>query len=144
MFKMLDLYKKKITECTPEILRNLSDTKGVYFRFQAGWHEIGKKSWGMIYTSEEEAIECCEDDGLTPETAVMPGKSCCPDALGLMEWKDYFDNDYVVIAFKGADTGVTGHDGEWVCDVLEVLKVFTYSDFVNCFKKDGWVYEYKE
>ena len=98
----------------------------------------------MIYSSEKEAIECCEDDDLTPDEAVLPGKSCCPDALELMRWHDNFDDDYVVIAFKGWDTGATGHDGECVCEVLEVLNVFAYADFVTCFKKDGWVWKYKK
>ncbi len=131
---------RKINKCIPRLLEELSKKDNIFFRFHDPNRRMSSrsKSWGMIYTSEREAIT----DGST----VLEGKSCMPTAEQLMEWKDCFDDDYVVIAFYGCDTRETGHDGEYVATYIKKAAVFNYKDFCNCFTYkeielgvSGWV-----
>lgn len=115
---------------TAEKIERYNEESNVYFRFQEKDWEMGTQSWGMIYSSAEEAIECCEDDGLTPETAVLNGKSCCDTAQELMNFTQCFDRDFRVLVLTGSYVE-EGHDGESVVDVDEILEIWDYDDFID-------------
>lgn len=115
---------------TFEKVEEYDSKNNVYYRFQMKDWEMGTQSWGMIYNSAEEAIECCEDDGLTPETAVLDGKSCCDSAKELMSFVQNFDKDFRVLVLSGSFVG-EGHDGESVVDVDEILEVWDYNEFAD-------------
>ena len=61
---------------TIDKIENFDDERNTYYRFQNKDWEMGTQSWGMIYSSPEEAIE----DGST----VLNGKSCCSTAKELL------------------------------------------------------------
>ena len=92
--------------------------------------EMGYQSWGMIYSTAEEAIENCEDDGLTEDEAVLDGKSACNTAQELFGFSGMFDKDFRVLVVSGKSIG-TGHDGEEVVDVDEILEIWDYVEFDN-------------
>ena len=113
---------------TPEKIEKYDSYENIYYRFQMKDWEMGTQSWGMIYSTPEEAIECCEDDGLTPETAVLDGKSACDSARELMKFVQSFDEDFRVLVLSG-DYVEEGHDGESVINVAEILEVWDYNEF---------------
>lgn len=118
----------KIDKCNPEIIQELAEQKNIFWRFHDPERRMSSrsKSWGMIYSSEREAIQ----DGST----ILNGKSCEKYPENLMKWADCFDNSHVVIAFLGYDTRETGHDGEYVATYYQKIKTFNYDDFVKCFE----------
>lgn len=93
-----------------------------YYRFQDKKYEIGTQSWGMIYSSPEEAIE----DGST----VLNGKSCCSTARKARGFASEFDNDAVVLVIKGWFVEV-GHDDEDVVEIEEVLEIWSRKEFME-------------
>lgn len=115
---------------TVEKIREYDEDRYTFYRYQMKDWEMGSQSWGMIYGSAEEAIECCEDDGLTPEEAVLDGKSCCSTAKEVWNFSDRFDKDFRVVVLTGNCIG-EGHDGEDVVDVDEILEVWDYNTFEN-------------
>ena len=115
---------------TIEKIKKYDDERDVYYRFQMKDWEIGKQSWGMIYCTAEEAIENCEYDGLTPENAVLNGKSCCSTAKELMKFVCEFDKDFRVLILNG-DYVEEGHDGEDVIDVNEILEIWDFDEFTD-------------
>lgn len=127
--KQTKIIFKKIDKCTEELLNSLSEKENIYFRFHDPKRRISSrsKSWGMIYTSEREAIADGSD--------ILYGKSCVETAAELMDWKNYFDENYVVIAFEGIDTRQSGHDGETVSTYQGKVATFSYQDFVNMFEE---------
>lgn len=116
---------------TLEKIEEFDGNDNIFYRFQMKDWEMGTKSWGMIYSSEEEARECCEDDGLTEDEAVLNGKSACFTAKELMSFSSNFDYDFRVVVLKGWDTRETGHDGEYVVDVEEIIEVWSMEDFIE-------------
>lgn len=119
---------------TEKIVEKFNKDNHIFFRFQNPNWELNQnsKSWGMIYSSEEEAIECCEDDGLTEDEAVLPGKSCMNTLEGIWEWADRFNFDTdIVLVFEGDDTGVNGHDDEYVAEFIKPIAVWSIKDCYN-------------
>lgn len=115
---------------TVEKINNYDGESNTYYRFQMKDWEMGSQSWGMIYGSADEAIENCEDDGLTPSTAVLDGKSCCDTAKDLMSFVQNFDKDFRVLVLTG-NYVEEGHDGESVVDVDEILEIWDYDEFAD-------------
>jgi hypothetical protein len=120
-------------EPTEELVEKFNKDNNIFFRFQNPEWELTpeSKSWGMIYGSEEEALESAEEDGLTEEEAVLPGKSCMDTLQGLWNWADQFDNNNVVLVFEGDDTGVNGHDDEYVAEFIKPVAVWSIEDCYN-------------
>lgn len=118
---------------TEEMVEKFNEDSNIFFRFQNPNWELDQdsKSWGMIYGSEEEAIENCEDDGLSEDEAVLPGKSCMDTLEGVWEWADQFDDSYVVLVFEGDDTGVNGHQDEYVTEFIKPVAVWSMEDCYN-------------
>lgn len=113
-----------------EKIENYDNDNYIYYRFQMKDWEIGTQSWGMIYNSAEEAIENCEDDGLTEDEAVLDGKSACFTAKELMDFVCQFDKDFRVLVLNGNRVG-EGHDGEDVIEVNEILEIWDFDEFTN-------------
>lgn len=110
---------------TIDKIENFDDERNTYYRFQNKDWEMGTQSWGMIYSSPEEAIE----DGST----VLNGKSCCSTAKELYNFMDYFDADFNVLILEG-DWVEEGHDGEDVVEVSSIKEIWSFEDF----KKIMW------
>lgn len=127
----MSLYTLTSAEAFKQNIEKWDDDYHVFYRFQHKDHEVGEKSWGMIFGSEEEAIADAEEWGMTPEEAVLPGKSCTFTFGELSRWMCEFDKDYVVIAFEGWDTYETGHDGEYVARFDEVIAAISYDDYLK-------------
>lgn len=111
---------------TPEKIEEYDEDNNIFYRFQNPTHEMGEKSWGMIYSSEEEALE----DGST----ILDGKSCCWTVSQLLDFAPYFDNDYVVLVVNGYYVE-DGHDDEPVVDIAEVLEVWNLPDLVKAYEE---------
>ena len=110
---------------TIDKIENFDDERNTYYRFQNKDWEMGTQSWGMIYSTPEEAIE----DGST----VLNGKSCCSTAKELYNFMDYFDTDFNVLILEG-DWVEEGHDGEDVVEVSSIKEIWSFEDF----KKIMW------
>ncbi|MFT8352957.1 hypothetical protein [Clostridium saccharoperbutylacetonicum] len=117
---------------TIEKIVKYDEDRQIFYRFQMKDWEMGTQSWGMIYSSAEEAIECCEDNGLTPETAVLDGKCACDTANELAGFSMSFDKDFRVLVLSG-DCVDEGHDGESVVDVAEILEIWDFDEFFEVF-----------
>lgn len=115
---------------TLEKIEKYNEDRYTFFRYQMKDWEMGDQSWGMIYSTAEEAIENCEDDGLTEDEAVLDGKSACNTAQELFGFSGMFDKDFRVLVVSGKSIG-TGHDGEEVVDVDEILEIWDYEEFDN-------------
>ena len=115
---------------TIEKMMKYDEDNYTYYRFQEKDWEMGTQYWGMSYESAEDAIEHWEDDGLTPEEAVLNGKSCCDTAHELLDYCDRFDKDFRVLVLTG-NYVEEGHDGESVVDVDEILEIWDYNDFIK-------------
>lgn len=101
---------------------------GVYYRFQFEDWEMGTKSWGMIYSTEEEAREAYKEDGLDPDDAILNGKSCCSTFKELTNHDFSFGEGFVVLILSG-DYVEEGHDGEDVVDVDQILEIWSWEDY---------------
>lgn len=118
---------------TMELIEKLNEDRNIYFRFHDPSIRMTykSKSWGMIYSSEREALA----DG----SEVLDGKSCMDTIEGLMSYIDSYDKDYVVMAFIGDYNG-TGSDGECVCRYSGKVAVFDFEEFFdfyeNVYKKN--------
>lgn len=106
---------------TAEKIEEYNRNKNTFYRFQCKDWEMGTKSWGMIYSSEEEALE----DGST----VLDGKSAWSTAKKLYNMRLDFDNDFCVMVLQGSDVE-TGHDGESVVDVENIVEIWSREDFI--------------
>lgn len=113
---------------TLEKIEKYNEDRFIFFRYQMKDWEMGEQSWGMIYSTAEEAIENCEDDGLTEDEAVLDGKSACNTAQELFSFSRMFDKDFRVLVLNGKSVG-TGHDGEEVVEVDEILEIWDYEEF---------------
>lgn len=113
---------------TIQKIKEYNEQDNVYFRFQNSEWEMGEKSWGMIFDSEEDAIENCEEWGMTPEEAILDGKSACYTSTQALNFASNFDKEFVVLVLKGSYVQ-DGHDEEPVIDVKEILEVWDYNEF---------------
>ena len=126
--KDLDLYPVNSTP-SQEKLKKYDDDRNAFYRYQCKEWEMGTESWGMIYSTGEEAIE----DGST----VLNGKSCCSTAREARHYRDEFDTDFRVLVVRGDDIE-SGHDGESVVDIEEILEIWDYDEFLK--QADEWFY----
>lgn len=125
----------KITE---ELIEKFDEDSDIFYRFQNPKYEIEgeyRQSWGMIFSSEKQARECAEEWGMSEEDAVLPGKSCMDTFEGVMRFFDEFAPTDVLLIFKGKDTYVSGHDGEYVAEYLEPIMVFSREDALEYYIK---------
>lgn len=115
---------------TKELVERFNNDDNIFFRFQEPHQKLTSRScsWGMIFQSKAEAIRDCEQWGMTPDEAVLPGKSCTAKLKDLEKWICEFSNNYVVLAFEGTDTGVAGHDGEYVATYHKKVAVWSIED----------------
>lgn len=105
--------------------------KDCFFRFQCLDWEVGDKSFGMIYSTPEEAME----EGST----VLDGKSCCGNWRDLRDHLDSFDEEYFcVLVFKGTHNGY-GHDGEDVAIPEEFVAALDMRHFLEILLGDDYI-----
>jgi len=109
-----------LTNPTAEKIESYNCNKNTFYRIQNTSHEIGTQSWGMIYSTAEEAIEDGEE--------ILDGKSAFTKARSLYNYTGTFDDDCQVIIIKGWNIG-TGPDDEDLIDVEEVLETWSMDDF---------------
>lgn len=124
---------------TPELVEKFDQDRGIFYRFQNPNYEIEgeyMQSWGMIFSSAKEARECAEEWGMSEDEAVLPGKSCGFTFKEVMRWSEQFGDDDVLLAFEGVDTGVSGHDGEWVAEYIAPVAVFSKQDALEYYCKE--------
>jgi hypothetical protein len=123
---------------TKELVEKFNSDNHIFFRFQNPEWQLNEdsKSWGMIYGNEEEALEAAEEDGLTEDEAVLPGKSCMDTLQGVWNWADQFDDSNVILVFEGDDTGVNGHDDEYVAKFIKPVTVWNIEDCYNYLYKE--------
>lgn len=124
---------------TIELVEKFDEDRGIFYRFQNPKYEIEgeyTQSWGMIFSSAEEARECAEEWGMDKDEAVLPGKSCTNKFENVMDYVCQFSDDDVLLVFEGVDTGVSGHDGEFVAEYISTVAVFSMDDAVDFFNKN--------
>lgn len=122
------------SKLTKEMVEKFDKDRGIFYRFQNPNYEIEgeyTQSWGMIFSSAKQARECAEEWGMGEDEAVLPGKSCGFTLEEVMRWVDQFGYDDVLLVFEGVDTGVSGHDGEWVAEYISPIAVFSMQDVVE-------------
>ena len=129
----------KVTEkITLEKIKKFDSDRNIFYRFQNPAYEIyGEytQSWGMIFSSAEEAMECAEEWGMTEEEAVLPGKSCMDTFEHIMSFSDQFSDNDVLLVFVGEDTYAEGHDGEYVAEYIESVAVYSMEDVLEMARK---------
>lgn len=122
---------------TKELIEKFDNDDSIFWRFQDPNFEITgefEESWGMIYSSREEAIEeymndndCDYDEA--EDSAILPGKSCTETFEGIMKfYGSFFLGGYVLMAFSGFDTRAAGHDDESVATFHEPVAIFSIED----------------
>lgn len=112
-----------LTTPTTDKIESYNRNKNTFYRIQNTTHEIGNQSWGMIYSTPQEAIEDGEE--------VLDGKSAFTKAKSLYNYTGTFDEEESqVIIIKGYNVG-TGPDDEDLVDVEEILETWSLSDFYS-------------
>lgn len=125
---------EKVTE---GLINKLDNDRNVFYRFQDKSFDIDadhSESWGMIYSTRQDAIEdymsdydCDEEEA--EENAILPGKSCMTTLQEIWKWSGEFDSkNFVLLAFYGTDTYAEGHDGEYVAEFNEAAAIFDIDD----------------
>lgn len=127
------------SKITANVIEKFDDDKNIFYRFQNPEYEIAgqyTQSWGSIFSSADEAIECAEEWGYEKEDAVLPGKSCMDTFEGLMSgnWILQTGDNDVLLVFRGSDTYTTGHDGEFVAEYEEPIAVFSLENAINFYE----------
>lgn len=120
------------TKPTTELLKTYMD-KGYYFRFQNPKRALNRdsKSWGMVYSSEKEALE--------DSSTVLEGKSAVINPTDLVDYIQQYDDSYVVLVFDGERTGY-GHDGELAVKFEKEIDVFSRTEFYDLFRnEEGYI-----
>lgn len=140
------IYYEPNAKLTEELIEKLDNDPNIFWRFQgADWEISGEheESWGMIYSSREEAIqdwmdnmECSYEEA--EAEAILPGKSCMPTFKETISFYSRFDSDFVLMAFEGSDTGATGHDDEYVATFYEPVAIFSYDDAIKYAEMHIW------
>lgn len=125
---------------TAELINKFDEDDHIFYRFQNPHYKLTShsKSWGMIYSSAREAMVNAEQDGLTREEAVLPGKSCMPTFKEILHWIDQFDDNDVLLIFNGSDTRVSGHDDEYVATYYNKVAVWSITDVAKYAYKNLW------
>ena len=121
---------------TVKEIEKFDNDKNVFYRFQNPDFEVGEESWGMIYNTREEAIEAYMEENdcsyeEAEEYAILPGKSCMPTFEGILNFASSFDDDFVLLIFKGEDTRYTGHDDEYVARYDETITTLSMDEVVD-------------
>jgi len=104
-------------------IRMYDEDSNVFYRFQMPEWEMGTKSWGMIFDSEEDALE----NGGT----VTEGKSACEKARFSYRYADAFGSTDRMLIIKGYSLGRGPDEEEELVVVEEILEVWSYNDFCN-------------
>lgn len=120
LYKDMPILHKITGEPTLKKLKRYDSEKNIYYRLQDPKYELGTQSWGMIYSTPEEALE----DGQT----VLNGKSCWSTTKEMLGYTGTADPDAVVLVVVG-DWVEIGHDDEDVVDVEEILEVWDQKRF---------------
>lgn len=128
------IFYEVTSQPTIDKINGYDNDNNIFYRFQMKDLEMGSRSWLMMYSSEDEAIECCKYDGLTRDEAVLNGKSACSTAKELMSYVYFFDKDFRVMVLSGHRIG-TGHDGESVVDVNKVIEIWDFDAFTVLMSK---------
>jgi len=126
------------SKLTAELIEKYDSDRNIFYRFQNPDYDIEgeyAQSWGMIFSSAEEARECAEEWGMDADDAVLPGKSCMDTFEGIMRFVCQFSDNDVLLVFRGYDTRETGHDGEFVAEYEEQIAVFSMEDVVGFYEK---------
>ena len=129
---------------TKERIELLDESDDIFYRWQnPEWEIEGEytQSWGMLFSSAEEAREDSENWGISKDYAILPGKSCTKTFSSIMDWSDQFDNSFVLLVFKGRDTYVYGHAGEYVAEYISPVAIFSFEDALEFYNNN---YDYKE
>lgn len=117
---------------TLEKIEEFDGDRYIFYRFQNKYEAIEGKytqSWGRIFSSPEEARDYAEEWGMDPEDAVLPGKSCMSTFSEIMSFfSNFSDEDNVLLIFDGEDTGVSGHDGEYVSKFNKTIAVYDINE----------------
>lgn len=125
---------------TREMVEKFDQDRGIFYRFQNPNYEIEgeyTQSWGMIFSSAEDARECAEEWGMDEDEAVLPGKSCMTTFQDIMSWSSQYDQENdVLLVFEGIDTSVSGHDGEYVAEYIAPIAVFSIKDAVEYYNSN--------
>jgi len=140
-----NLMYKVDSKPTKELIEKFDEDEHIFYRFQEPHQKLTSRSesWGMIYDTKAEAIRNCTDNNLTEEEAVLPGKSCMDTFKGIVNgrWFDQFDNDYVLLIFKGHDTRANGHDDEYVATYYKKVAVWSMADVTEYANINLWAEE---
>lgn len=128
---------KKIDRISQELIENLDGKEDIFYRFHNPNRRLSSRSesWGMIFSSKAEALRDARESGLDEEDAILPGKSCMPTFKEIFDFVDQFDKDYILIAFQGRDTRITGHDGEYVATYQKKVACFSFEDVLDLANK---------
>ena len=121
-----------------KMIEEYDNNENVFYRFQCRDWEIGAESWGMIYSTREEAIEAWMEENEcdyeeAEEAAILPGKSCMDTFENIMTFSSQFDYDCDLLVFHGHDTYVTGHDGEYVAEFIEEIARISMDEAVELY-----------
>ena len=121
---------------TVKQIEKFDNDENVFYRFQNPDFEVGTESWGMIYNTREEAIEACMEENdcsyeEAEEYAILPGKSCMPTFESILDFARWYDDDYVLLIFRGVDTRYTGHNEEYVARYDETIVELTMSEVME-------------
>lgn len=127
------------SKLTKEMIAKFDDDKNIFYRFQNPEYEIEgeyTQSWGVIFSSAKEARENAEEWGYEEDEAVLPGKSCMDTFEGLMsgDWILQTGDNDVLLVFRGTDTYISGHDGEFVAEYEETVAVFSLEDAIQFYE----------
>lgn len=127
------------SKMTLELMEKFDEDRNIFYRWQNPTYEIAgefTQSWGMIFSSEQEARECAEEWGYTEDEMILPGKSCMDTLEHIVSFAAEFSDTDVLLVFRGADTWVTGHDGEYVARFDEPIAVFSMADILDFCKQN--------
>lgn len=124
-----------------EAIEKFDNDRHMFYRFQNPKYTIEgeyTQSWGMIYSSAEQARECAEEEGLEEDEAVLPGKSCMTTFEEILSFTEQFGKTDVLMIFYGYDTGVSGHNDEWVAEFDEAVAIWSMEDVIKYAQENIW------
>lgn len=127
------------TKLSKDLIEKFDEEDGVFYRFQNPDYDITgeyAQSWGMIFSSAEEARENAEEWGLEENEAVLPGKSCMETFSDIMKFVTNFEDSDVLLVFDGVDTYEYGHDGEFVAKYIAPRAVISMQDAVEFYENN--------
>ena len=124
---------------TKDKIEKWDEDDGIFYRWQNPDYAIEgefTESWGMVFSSKEEALKDSLDYGIEPEDAILPGKSCMPTLEEIYSYITEFADSAVLLVFNGVDTYAEGHDGEYVAEYVSSVAVLDQQEVINFFKEN--------